>query len=412
MKYCRRIIVICIFFLLIQFKIYAFGPSSSTIYNGIDISAWQNIIDFTDVKNDGIRIVYIKSSEGTTYIDPYFERNYQKAKENGLYVGVYHYVTAKNMEEAIQEASFFASVIKDKEIDCKLAMDFESFGYLSKQEINNIALTFLERLKKITGMDVLVYSNTYTATNIFGGEITKYPLWVAQYGISKPSPNGNWNSWIGFQYTDTGNVKGIVGNVDRDKFTKEIFMSNKISIPEDGDENWNDNDEEKENLKEIIIKNGDTLSELAMSYNTTVEYLVKINNIQNPNLIYAGNILLVPIQNSINNGENNVNNKNYYIYTVKKGDTLSQIALNNNTTVANIANLNNIYNPNLIFIGQQLKIPLISNSKSYILYTIKYGDTLYSISRRYNTSIASLVRINRIKNPNLIYAGNIIKIEK
>ena len=85
MKYCRRIIVICIFFLLIQFKIYAFGPSSSTIYNGIDISAWQNIIDFTDVKNDGIRIVYIKSSEGTTYIDPYFERNYQKAKENGLY---------------------------------------------------------------------------------------------------------------------------------------------------------------------------------------------------------------------------------------------------------------------------------------------------------------------------------------
>ena len=416
MKKYRRIIVICIFLVLIQLKVYAFGPSSNTIYNGIDISAWQNIIDFNEVKSDGIKIVYIKSSEGTNYIDPYFERNYQKAKERDLYIGVYHYVRARNVEEAIQEADFFYSVIKEKELDCKLAMDFESFGSLSKQQINNIALNFLERLKKITNMEVLVYSNTYTATNIFSKEIAKYPLWVAQYGVSKPSSNGNWDSWVGFQYTSTGNVKGIAGNVDRDKFTKEIFISNKINIPEDGDEIWNNNEDEQEGLKEIYIKRGDTLSWIAMTYNTTVEYLATINNIKNPNLIYAGTTLLVPTGNNISNEEpsndesNKNNSENYFIYTVKKGDTISQIAINFNTSIYEIVNLNNIKNPNLIYIGQNIKIPKYYNDKQYQLYKIKYGDTLYSISRRYNTSIAYLVRINRIKNPNLIYAGDLLKI--
>ena len=410
MKKCRKILIICFFIFLIQIKTYAFGPSSNKIFNGIDVSAWQNIINFEEVKEDGIKTVYIKSSEGTDYIDPYFERNYQKAKENGLYVGVYHYVRARNIKEAENEADFFYSVIKGKEIDCKLCMDFESFGYLNRQEINNIALSFLERLKKISNMEVIVYSNTYTATNIFSKELTKYPLWVAQYGVERPSVNGNWDSWVGFQYTDAGNIKGIAGNVDRDKFTKEIFFNNKIDIPENGDEKWNSSSEEQdENLTQIYIKRGDTLSGLAIKYNTTVEFLAKINNIKNPNLIYAGDKLLVPV---VNSNEENVNGEigNYYIYTVKKGDTLSQLALNYNTTVAIIAELNNINNPNLIFIGQKLKIPKTNNNKNPMFYTIKYGDTLYSISRRYNTSIANLVRINRIKNPNLIYAGNVIKI--
>ena len=153
-----------------------------------------------------------------------------------------------------------------------------------------------------------------------------------------------------------------------------------------------------------------------MTYNTTVEYLAAINNIKNPNLIYAGTTLLVPTGNNISNEEpsndesNKNNSENYFIYTVKKGDTISQIAINFNTSIYEIVNLNNIKNPNLIYIGQSIEIPKYNNDKQYQLYKIKYGDTLYSISRRYNTSIAYLVRINRIKNPNLIYAGDLLKI--
>ena len=296
-------------------------------------------------------------------------------------------------------------------MDCKLAMDFESFGNLSKAEINNIAITFLETLRRITKQEVMVYSNTYTAKNIFNGEITKYPLWIAQYGVSKPSANGNWETWVGFQYTNTGAVAGIVGNVDKDKFTKEVFMNDKIDPPEDYDEEWNENNDEinNENLTQITVKRGDTLSQIAIKYNTTVQKLVELNEINNPNLIYIGQKLLVPVVDE-NNEENGEYVESYQRYYVKKGDTLSQIALNYKTTVNKIVSLNNINNPNLIFIGQKLIIPKISYSGNYKLYTIKRGDTLYSISRRYNTTIANLVRINRIQNPNIIYAGRTIKI--
>lgn len=79
---------------------YAFSPSSNTIYQGIDVSRWQGNIDFSRVKASGISVVYIKSSEGKSYIDPYFEKNYANATANGLKVGFYHYVTARSVRRS------------------------------------------------------------------------------------------------------------------------------------------------------------------------------------------------------------------------------------------------------------------------------------------------------------------------
>lgn len=97
---CKKIFVttfILIFHLFIITPSYAFSPSSNNIYQGIDVSRWQGNIDFSRVKASGISIVYIKSSEGKSYIDPYFEKNYANAKVNGLRIGFYHYVTARNV---------------------------------------------------------------------------------------------------------------------------------------------------------------------------------------------------------------------------------------------------------------------------------------------------------------------------
>ena len=394
-----------IMFYFLSIKIYAIPPSNDEIYEGIDVSSWQREIDFKKVKQDGIEIVYIKSSEGFTLVDPYFERNYKNAKANGLKVGFYHYVTARNVEQAIRQARFFVSNIEGKNPDCKLAMDFESFGTLSINEINQIALAFMKELEYLSGKEAIIYSNTYTAREIFDSNLTNYPLWVAQYGVSEPTKNGKWTSWAGWQYTSMGYVNGIEGYVDRDKFTKDMFLkdsSNPVPNPDNKPDIPVNN-----GTMTITIKWGDTLSGLALKYDTTVEELVLLNNIENPNLIYAGASLIVPIKET-NPDEEDIGGQTIYI--VKRGDTLSQIALKYGTTVNEIARINNIKNVNLIYVGQRLVIPTSTNTTGKIVYTIKRGDTLWSISRRYGVSIATLVMQNRIANPNLIYAGNTLII--
>ena len=159
------------------------------------------------------------------------------------------------------------------------------------------------------------------------------------------------------------------------------------------------------NTKTITIKKGDTLSCLAKKYNTTVQELVKLNNIKNPNLIYAGAELIVPYKKT--------SEDNTQIYIVQKGDTLSEIALRFNTTVTKIASDNNISNVNLIYPKQELKIQnsSISYDCGHTIYTVQKGDSLWTIAKRNNTTIANIVRLNRIKNPNLIYPKQMLRIK-
>ena len=390
--------------------VFSFGPYGDTIYEGIDVSSWQRTIDFKAVKNAGIKVVYIKSSEGRSYIDPYFEQNYSNAKKNGLKVGFYHYVTARNTYQAKEQAVFFARVIAGKSPDCRLAMDFENFGNLSISQINIIAKTFLETLEKTTGVNVLIYSNAYSARNIFSSSLNSYPLWVANYNVSSPGENGKWKYWVGWQYTSTGTVNGVSGYVDKNKFTDGVLVSSKpIPTPEN---TTNPDSSNSENTITYTVKKGDTLSAIAKRYNTSVKDIVALNmNIKNPNLIYPGQRFII-----ITNTYNSSSTSSYYTYIVKKGDTLSQIALKYNTTVNKLVVLNNIKNSNLIYVNQKIKIYSVNNTDNgdnscgKILYKIKYGDTLSQLALKYNSSISDIVKLNNISNPNLIYAGKIIRI--
>ncbi len=101
--------------LLININVsHAINASSDIRYQGIDVSDWQGYINYAEVKADGIDVVYIKSSQGNNIKDPYFDINYENAKNNGLKVGFYHFLTATNTQEAEQEARFFSSVISRK----------------------------------------------------------------------------------------------------------------------------------------------------------------------------------------------------------------------------------------------------------------------------------------------------------
>lgn len=397
-RYLCIILFMCVF--IMQPICFAFSPSNLPLHNGIDVSIWQGEIDYERVKANEIEVVYIRSSEGSSYVDPYYLRNYNDAKENGLQVGFYHFLTATTVEEAVVQADFFVSLVGGLEPDCRLAMDFEQFDGLNVEQINEISLAFLKRVEERSGKEVVIYSDAYNARDTFGEELAKnYPIWVADYDVESPEGNGKWETWIGFQYSDLGRIDGINTNVDLDYFTEDIFLSDTSKIPASEITPPSPNDTES-----IIIKRGDTLSDLAIEYGTTVDRLVKLNNIANPNLIFAGNTLLVPI----NDGK-----KQSITYTVKKGDTLSGIAKRYRVTVSQLVNINNIKNPNLIYVGQVLTIPTETNINDigHTLYKVRRGNTLYKIARMYNTSIAQIVRLNRIANPNLIYAGEILRIK-
>lgn len=330
-----------ILLLVITVPVYALSPSSNEIYKGIDVSEWQGNINFDRVKKAKIEVVYIRAGQGFSYKDAKFERNYQEARKNGLKIGVYHYMTARNVEDAKLQAKFFVSLISGKQIDCKLAMDFESFGNLSRDEINRIALAYMDEVKRLSGKDVVVYSNTYDATYVFNNEVAKEPLWVAQYGVNEPQDNGHWNNWVGFQYSSTGKISGINGNVDLDKFTKDILLDTVEEIPDVEDPKCN-----KEDRILYKVKRGDTLADIAIKYNSSINHLAEINNIKNPNLIFVDEIMTVSY---------NLNNSDEY-YTIKKGDTLSKLAMKFDTTVKELVVKNDIINPNLIYAGDRLRI--------------------------------------------------------
>lgn len=398
------VIIVILISIFVIGNVYAIPPSSNTIYNGIDVSEYQGYVNYNLVKESGIDIVYIRSSEGTNFIDPYFRENYNNAKNAGLKVGFYHYVTSRSVEEAVIEADYFASVIDGTSPDCLLAMDFEYFGGLSSFEVNAISRAFLERLESVTGKRAIVYSDAYNAGNVFDSSISNYPLWIAEYGVNEPELYRNWSAWTGFQYSDVGRISGIDAYVDLDKFTENIFLDDTSAINNTGSDKYPQN-----NISNVTVtvEPGDTLSYIAYRYGTTVNSIVRLNNIQNPNLIYVGQRLLIRTTENVKQGNSTV------YYTVKYGDTLSKIAKEYNITVQSIASENNISNPNIIYVGQILRIQTLRydvHATGNTIYLVKYGDTLSKIALRYNTSVNELVRLNNIQNPNLIYVGEKIRI--
>jgi len=380
-------------------EVFAFGPSSDEIYQGIDVSEWQGNIDFEAVREAGIEAVYIRSSEGSGYVDHYFESNYQKARDAGLRIGFYHYVTARTVEEGSQQASFFASVISSKEVDLRLAMDFESFGNLTTQEVNEISEAFLTTLEEITGKEVVIYSDASNARDVFSRQLAEsYPIWVADYFVEEPFDNGKWETWVGFQYTDRGNVSGIDGSVDRDEFTEGIFLNERTTLPE------SENKPITERTIEYTVQRGDTLTKIAIQFDTTVERLVEENNISNPNLIFPGQVLRIT---------NAPNPTRTIEYTVQRGDTLTKIARNYGTTVEALVEANNILNPNLIFPGEILRIETGTYDRFdtlHTIYRVRYGDTLTKIAREYNTTVADIAELNDIQNVNRIFVGEVLRI--
>jgi len=156
-----------------------------------------------------------------------------------------------------------------------------------------------------------------------------------------------------------------------------------------------------------IVRRGDTLFSIARTYGTTVSAIAAANGIANPNHIFVGQRLRIPT------GGQPGGFPAGGVYIVRHGDTLSSIARHLGVSLQALIQANGIRNPNLIFAGQRLVIPKDGGTCSSCggtFHRVQRGETLYSIALRYGRTVWAIAHANGIRNPNVIYAGQVLRI--
>lgn len=213
-------------------ELFAYNEYGRMIYNdkntdfttGIDVSSHQGEIDWQAVANDGIDFAILRvgyrgyGSSGKICIDDMFKKNAKNAVAAGIKIGVYFYSQAITIEEAKEEALFVIDAIEDYDIDCPVVFDWENepdlgmrTDNLSGDILTDCAVEFCDTIKA-NGYTPAVYFNLTDAYKRYNlDKISDYVFWYAQHQGDAPLFYYQYNIW---QYSDTGTVDGISGNVD------------------------------------------------------------------------------------------------------------------------------------------------------------------------------------------------------
>lgn len=183
----------------------------------IDVSKWEEDIDWKQVKESGIDYAFIrlgtqKYSTKELLMDDYFEKNYKKAKENGIKIGVYFFTYADSKKEVEEHAKFVLNAIKDKEIDLGVVYDWECWELfngmkISMHTLNEIKDTFMKKIKD-AGYRPILYSSKYYLENVW--TIKDEAVWLAHY-TETTDYKGKYILW---QFASNALVPGIDTDVD------------------------------------------------------------------------------------------------------------------------------------------------------------------------------------------------------
>ena len=336
---------------------------------GIDISNWQNGINVKGVDAD---FVIVKATEGNYYTSPDFKRQADETLESGKLLGFYHYA---NGGDPIEEAKYFLGVIKEYIGKAILCLDWESGGNpLFGSDDLNWTKKFCEYVAGQTSATPLIYVQQSAMHKVS----QEYPLWVAQYADMNPTgyQESPWNEGAYTcairQYSSTGRISGFSGNLDinKDYFDKSKWLEF-ASSANNKPSNNTPTDPTMTLVLDVILGrygNGDIRKSLLGSRYDEVQAV--INHLASASL----NVLAQEVINGkYGNGEvrkkllgdryeavqkevDNILNPQPVYYIVRSGDTLSDIASKYNTNYQTLAKLNGLANPNMIYAGQKLRV--------------------------------------------------------
>ena len=325
----------------------------------IDVSTWNGNIDWDKVYKSGVRYAMIRSSfgvENPNQVDNKFVRNITNAQRAGVKCGIYHYSYAKSATEAKKEADFCLKTIKNYKIDLPVAFDIEdsSQTHLGKDTLTSIVIAFCDRIKS-AGYRPMLYCNPNWLCNYLHKDklINKYDIWLANWGVSAPS----YNCAI-WQYSENGSVPGVSGSVDMNWIFKD-YTSTKPATTKPVTK--------PSNVKKTVYSvkvtaqaglnvrkgAGTNYGIITALKCGTVATVSKVSGNWGYVGKYGGWICL---DYTAKVGTTSTVKSDKVYYTVKSGDTLSYIAYKYNTTVDKLVSLNNIKNRDLIYVGQKIRV--------------------------------------------------------
>lgn len=350
---------------------------------GIDISAHQGNINWDAVKASGIEFAIIRISYGQNAVDIKAIRNIEECIRVGIPFGVYTYSYALNINSAINEANLVIKTLapyKDK-VKFPVIIDMEDadhYKHKNGMPSNETLVDICEKeclMFEEAGYYAAIYaSKSWFDTKLNSSKLNRFDKWIAWWN-SQAAANFDHNIYGLWQYTSSGNVNGISGNVDMNESFKDYvsIIGGNALLPEQP--SINEPTGSTLELVEGVMRGnfGDgenRKNSLGSRYNEVQEF---INHIYSADVNMLANevksgkygngetrkIVLGSRYNEVQDAVNKTSNStssSTRTYTVKAGDTLSKIASQFGTTYQEIARKNGITNPNKIYVGQVLKI--------------------------------------------------------
>lgn len=192
---------------------------SGTWLKGIDVSYWQQTINWMSVRNSGVTFAFIRATRGLDYFDEYFNTNWTASRAAGILRGAYHY--AFPGQDPIGQADFFIQKIRPTQGDLPPVLDLENSDGRTRPQVWAWTQAFVNRVRVKIGRAPIIYTGFYFWRDSVGNPTNNLgcPLWLAAYtsstaGLIPPA----WSTWTFWQYTSTGTIPGVTGNCDRDFF--------------------------------------------------------------------------------------------------------------------------------------------------------------------------------------------------
>lgn len=187
--------------------------------HGIDVSRYQDAIDWPDVKamrknNISIRFCFIKATEGSDDVDKRFKRNWRTAKETGIVRGAYHFFNP--YKDGSTQAKHFIETVTLQSGDMPPVLDIEQLSNVPKQILQQRISVWLMMVEKHYKIKPVIYTGADFYQKYLADKFDDYPLWVAHYLVKdKPRVKRNWSFW---QHSEAGHVNGIDAYVDFNVF--------------------------------------------------------------------------------------------------------------------------------------------------------------------------------------------------